>query len=197
MLRVVERHGKTELFKKTASNDSFICIASTADMADTLVAKSPFAYDLADSLATVPFSLSSRVGSRLAAASASGRNFVVSVFPAAAYPHRTAIRNGPLYGPWPEDIEPMLATSPSFKNTFTYNALRGVVPESASADALCDWRPRIAFGAPVSNASEGDGHRPAPGHMHESKVARIRDRKARRSHATRSVLAGLVDRGRG
>ena len=128
------------------------------------------------------------------------RSFVVSVFPSPEYHHRTMARNSPLYGPWPRDegrpsgppgssamMTAVAANSDGYRETFVHNALKAVVPESASKEALCDWRPRAEWKSSVSGSSS------TPLERHLAAV-RIQERRARRAHANRSILSSLVGR---
>ncbi|CAK7203512.1 hypothetical protein SEUCBS139899_006246 [Sporothrix eucalyptigena] len=120
------------------------------------------------------------------------RSFVVSVFPSQDYYHRTMIRKSPLRGPWSRDEDrssgpsltaPVTSNTDGYRETFVHNALKAVVPENASSEALCDWRPRAELA--TASGNDADVH-PA--------VARIQDRKARQAHAKTSVLSSLVGR---
>ncbi|EFX03556.1 pal1-like protein [Grosmannia clavigera kw1407] len=170
VLRVLERHGKTEMFKKLADNASFIAIAATAATASTLINRSPIQYEfLSETFETVqpwgnprvatlvqPIE-TRRIGEGEVAETAAGsadtsnrrqtehvqhKSFVVSVFPSQDYRHQTMLRLSPLHGPWPKDFSAVLAPSltgrgnVAYKNTFVYNALRAVVPESAASEGL-------------------------------------------------------------
>ncbi|CAK7263211.1 hypothetical protein SEPCBS119000_000379 [Sporothrix epigloea] len=132
----------------------------------------------------------------------SHRSFVISVFPSPEYHHRTTIRNSPLHGPWPRDDGRLLGppgpssattavatNADGYRETFVYNALKAVVPESASSEALCDWRPRTEWnsgGASLAAAGSSSERHTA--------TARIQERLARRAHANKSVLSSLVGR---
>lgn len=226
MLGVLERYGKAELFKKLADNSSFVCIASSTAMATALVQRSPLQYELLaetlqaaqpwgqprvaslvqpiETTSTAPssYSPSSSSSSTTSSSSSSSsslhhRSFVVSVFPSQDYHHRTVVRNAPLHGPWPRDLDEgpsgmatiVSANADGYRDTFVYNALRAVVPESASSAALCDWRTRLpgaGYEAAVSSTSGGsDGQA-------NSAAARIQERRARRAHASKSILSSLA-----
>lgn len=205
VLGVLERYGKAEMFKKLADNGSFVCIASTTTMAAALVQRSPLQYELlAETLEAAqpwgaprvapavqsilqPASGAAPSPSRPpspANASLAQRSFVISVFPSENYHHRTAVRSSPLHGPWPRDDEAtsraaaVASNADGYRDTFVYNALKQVVPESASSEALCDWRPR------TEAAGRGLSDRAGP-------AAHVHERRARRAHANKSLLSSL------
>ncbi|CAK7232287.1 hypothetical protein SBRCBS47491_008218 [Sporothrix bragantina] len=216
VLGVLERYGKAEMFKKLADNSSFVCIASSTAMATALVQRSPLQYELlAETLqaaqpwgqprvAPVVQSVVREGDGKVSSSSSSPgmvhRSFVVSVFPSPEYHHRTMVRNSPLHGPWPRDegrssgppgsssaMTAVAANADGYRETFVHNALKAVVPESASKEALCDWRPRAEY---KSGGGAGSGSSP----KRHLAAARIQERRARRAHANKSILSSLVGR---
>lgn len=214
VLRVLERHGKTEMFKKMANNASFLAITSTAAAAAALVEKSPIQYEfMADRLQTAhPWddpSVATRVqpvettgttdtterSEKTETAQVTHKSFVVSVFPSHDYHHRTMIRNSPLHGPWPRDYPTTAGSSgAAYKNTFVYNALKAVVPESAVSEGLCDWRTEwdSSGGATAIRTSSGDSPQDRP--PTDKALAHIRRRKMQREQAGLGPIARLMGR---
>ncbi|CAK7265331.1 hypothetical protein SEPCBS57363_001527 [Sporothrix epigloea] len=222
VLGVLERYGKVEMFKKLADNSSFVCIASSANMATALVQRSPLQYELlAENLQAVqPWGQprvanvvqsvlrkegehhTSSASSSSSKSSLSHRSFVVSVFPSPDYHHRTMIRNSPLHGPWPRDesrpsglpgspsvMTAVATNADGYRETFVYNALKAVVPESASSEALCDWRPRTEWNTGTAGKSASG----SPPERYPAQ-SRIQERLARRAHINKSILSSLVGR---
>ncbi|CAK7564685.1 MAG: hypothetical protein SEPTF4163_002584 [Sporothrix epigloea] len=220
VLGVLERYGKVEMFKKLADNSSFVCIASSTNMATALVQRSPLQYELlAETLQTVqPWgqprvanvvqSVLRKEGEHHASASSSSsssglshRSFVVSVFPSPDYHHRNMIRNSSLHGPWPRDeSRPSgLPGSPSVMTAVATNA--------------DGYRETFVYNAlkavlPVNASSEalcdwrprtertGTAGIFASGLPPERYPAqsRIQERLARRAHTNKSILSSLVGR---
>ncbi|KAL1903130.1 hypothetical protein Sste5346_000414 [Sporothrix stenoceras] len=144
------------------------------------------------------WSSSSTSSSSSSSGGAQHRSFVVSVFPSNDYHHRTVVRNNPLHGPWPYDRDEgpsgmatiVSSNTDNYRDTFVYNALRAVVPESASSAALCDWRsrqPATGYDADVAALSSTT---PADRNV----AARIQERRQRRAHANKSILSSLMSR---
>lgn len=172
---------------------SFVSIASSASMAADLVRRSPLTVEfITDKFDTAqqplaPASFTSPIQpieTSAAAAPAtetrsgarvSHRSFVLGVFPADGYRHKTTIRQSPLHGPWPQ--------AGGDKHTFVYNALRDVVPDGPGADALCDWQ----TGRQLSDEPRMERSQETRG-----RLAHIRDRLARRQRAARKDEAPVA-----
>ncbi len=67
------------------------------------------------------------------------KTFKIEIFPAPNTPHLTYIRDHPLYGPWPEEQDPVNKASTFVRGSLATAALHLAIPKDMAARGLSDW----------------------------------------------------------
>ncbi|KAK3684896.1 hypothetical protein B0T22DRAFT_464421 [Podospora appendiculata] len=137
VLGALKQHGEIEVFKKLQDASSFISVATNRATADTIIARSPLEFEYVNESAHAAGSHDDKsladAGAEAGTAGEPKRTFVVEVFPAGNYGHKSTVKRSPLHGPWPGDNGPLGGES------FATAALRAVVPADMAARGLRDW----------------------------------------------------------
>lgn len=172
-----------------------MAIASSVDMAERLVERSPISYAfITEKFDTMQPWSSSQVTSSIQPVETtnhdkdnestgretshlSHKTFVLHAFPNDNYRHRSVMRLGPLYGPWPYKTDQ--------DRTFVHFALREAVPQILGHKGLCDW---------TTGGQDSEDARlvRSPDEQEISVESHIADRRNRRRSKTPSTVADLM-----
>ncbi|KAK3370201.1 hypothetical protein B0H63DRAFT_310512 [Podospora didyma] len=141
VLHALQEHGKIDVFKKLRDASSFITVTETRAVAYSIIHRSPLQFDYVSDLPTNdasnlrPLGVEAASGEddKIDAAAALKKTFVVEVFPAPDYDHKTYIRQSPLHGPWPDERGPLN------QDSLTTALLRHSIPKDMASKGLRDW----------------------------------------------------------
>ncbi|KAL1836047.1 hypothetical protein VTJ49DRAFT_5632 [Mycothermus thermophilus] len=101
VLHILKKRGQVDMFKKLQDPSHFISIVDTPEMAADLVESSPLEFDYVPQ----PRNHAPRppaAAATTASLSRGKKTFLVKITEHPNYPHKTRIRESPLYGRWPE-----------------------------------------------------------------------------------------------
>ncbi|KAL2264762.1 hypothetical protein VTJ83DRAFT_7272 [Remersonia thermophila] len=185
VLHILKKRGQVDMFKKLQDPSHFVSIVDTPDMAADLIESSPLEFDYVPqprSHASPP-SPPSPASTASAAATANTtslsrgkKTFLVKITEHPNYPHKTRIRESPLYGRWPEHDGALW-----HNDSVPKAVLAKELPRDLARRGLADWESCGQLG-------DGDDAAVAPWLSRKADYAMARRLKRERTPAWESLM---------